>query len=46
MILKAVNNIESVSVENMDGVTSMDFEVVKLTDLAKQLREEVKRFKS
>jgi methyl-accepting chemotaxis protein len=46
LILKAVNNIESVSVENMDGVTSMDFEVVKLTDLAKQLREEVKRFKS
>lgn len=46
LILKAVNNIESVSVENMDGVTSMDFEVVKLTDLAKQLREEVKRFKA
>lgn len=46
LILKSINNIETVSVENMDGVTSMDFEVVKLTELAKQLREEVKRFKS
>ncbi|MBI5748497.1 MAG: HAMP domain-containing protein [Nitrospinae bacterium] len=46
LILKAVNNIESVSVENMDGVTSMDFEVVRLTELAKQLKDEVKRFKA
>ncbi len=46
LILKAINNIETVSEGNMDSVTSMDFEVVKLTDLARQLREEVKRFKA
>ncbi len=46
LILKAVNNIESVSVDNMDGVTSMDFEVVRLTELAKQLKDEVKRFRA
>jgi methyl-accepting chemotaxis protein len=45
LILKAISEIEDTTTENVDKVTSMDFEVVKLTDLVRQLKEEVKRFK-
>ncbi|MBI5181298.1 MAG: HAMP domain-containing protein [Nitrospirae bacterium] len=45
LILKAVNNIEDITTKNVDKVTSMDFEITKLTELVKQLQDQVSRFR-
>ncbi|MEK6682901.1 MAG: methyl-accepting chemotaxis protein [Nitrospirota bacterium] len=45
LILKAISEIENTTTENVDRVSSMDFEVVKLTELVKQLQDQVGRFK-